>query len=312
MKNKPIALIVLSAIMFIYVALIIIIDPYNYFNTKIINQDVKKRIAFPLNERLYRIIEYKHNPLPNILIGDSRIQNLNSAHIKKVINEDYFNFGYGGCTLPELIDSFWFTAKNQKLKNVVIGISFDMYNKYNNTDYFQDALKCSSFFNYIFNITNFKVIYFMAKDLFSKEKISLGVPKITSMEAYWKEKMDEQTGKFYKTYKYPDEFNKELKKIQDYCKANNINLMFFIPPTYIDLQEQVGKFSLTSQCEKFKEDIKSLGKVYDFNYDSPFARNKNNFFDPFHSGRDLDTILIYTMFRDSTYFSRMNQALVSH
>jgi hypothetical protein len=309
MKNKPIALIVLSVILVVYVALIVIIDPYNYFNTKIVSQDAKRRIAFPLNERLYRIIEYKHNPLPNILIGDSRIQNLSSAHIKNITNEDYFNFGYGGCTLPELIDSFWFTAKQQKLRNVIIGISFDMYNKYNNTDYFQNSLKSSSFFNYIFNITNFKVIYYMGKDIFSKEKITLGIPKIASMDQYWKEKMDEQTGKFYKTYKYPDEFNKELKKIQDYCKTNNINLVFFIPPTYIELQDQVSKFSLNSECDKFREDIRSIGKVYDFNYDSPFARNKDNFFDPFHSRRDLDSVLIFTMFRDSTYFSRMNQAV---
>jgi len=126
---------------------------------------------------------------------------------------------------------------------------------------------------------------------------------------YWKEKMDEQTGKFYKTYKYPDEFKAELMKIEDYCRANNINLVFFVPPTYIELQDQVAKFSLTSQYQKFREDMKSIAKVYDFNYDSPFARDKSNFFDPFHSRRDLDTILIKTIFRDSTYFSSLNQAV---
>ena len=82
--------------------------------------------------------------------------------------------------------------------------------------------------------------------------------------------------------------------------------MFFIPPTYIELQEKVDQFSLSKEYLIFKADIKSLSNVYDFNYDSPFARNKSNFFDPFHSRRDLDTILIYTMFRDSLYFKNLN------
>ena len=304
MKKKPILPIIASAILVVYIAAIVVIDPYNYFNTRIVSQDVKIRIAFPLNERLFRIIEYKQNPSPNILIGDSRIQNLSPVNIKKVTNETYFNFGYGGCTLPELIDSFWFATKYQKLKNVCIGISFDMYNRYNNTDYFKGALKSSSMFNYIFNITNFKVIYYIIKDAFSKEKIVLGIPKITDMDLFWQEKMNEQTDKFYKVYKYPDEFYHELRKIQAYCNENNINFIFFIPPTYIELQQKISEFSLTKECQRFLDDIKSLSKVYDFNYDSEFTRNKDNFFDPFHSKRDLDTILIYTMFKDSLYFSK--------
>jgi hypothetical protein len=306
MNKKPIVTIIVSAILVVYIATIVVIDPYNYFNTRIVSQDVKTRIAFPLNERLSEIIEYKQNPCPNILIGDSRIQNLRSANIKKITNETYFNFGYGGCTLPELCDCFWFATKYQKLTNVCIGISFDMYNKYNNTNYFKGALKYSSMFNYIFNITNFKVIYYMIMDLFSKNKIVLGVPKVTNMDLFWQEKMNDQTNKFYKVYKYPDEFNLELRKIQAYCKANNINLLFFIPPTYIELQEKIDEFSLSKELQVFKDDIQSLGRVYDFNYNCEFTRNKANFFDPFHSRRDLDTILIYTMFRDSLYYSRLN------
>lgn len=300
MKKNKIIITSISAILIAYISSVVIIDPYNYFNTKIVNQDVKNRIAYPLNERLSKIIDYNHHPSPNILIGDSRIENLSIDKIKKVSNDTYFNFGYGGCTLPELMDSFWFAAKQQKLKNVCIGISFDMYNKYNNTNLFKNALKSSSLFNYIFNGTNFKVIYYLIKDIFSNEKIVLGVPKIKDKELFWQQKVDEQTQKFYKGYKYPEDFNKSLKEIQSYCDKNDINLFFFIPPTYIDLQNKISEFSMTKDYEKFIEDINSIGKLYDFNHDNEFTRNKDNFFDPFHFRRDLDTLLINEMFKNSS------------
>jgi hypothetical protein len=301
MKKKQITITIIAAILIAYIAAVIIIDPYNYFNTRIVNQDVKTRIAYPLNERLSKIVEYKHNLSPNILIGDSRIQNLSVENIKKSTNDTYFNFGYGGCTLPELMDSFWFAAKQQKLKNVCVGISFDMYNKYNNTNLFKNALKSSTLFNYIFNGTNFKVIYYLIKDSFSKDKIVLGIPKVKDRDLFWQEKVDEQTQKFYKGYKYPEDFNKELKEIQEYCDKNGINLFFFIPPTYIDLQNKISEFSLVEEHERFLGDIDSIGKLYDFNIDNEFTRNKDNFFDPFHSRRDLDTILINVMFKNPSF-----------
>jgi|WetSurMetagenome_2_1015567.scaffolds.fasta_scaffold00011_38 hypothetical protein len=302
MNKKTIISIIVAFVILAYVAIVIIIDPYNYFNTRMVSQDVKTRIAFPLNERLSRIIGYKQDPLPNILIGDSRIQNLNVATIKKVTGEDYYNFGYGGCTFPELIDSFWFATKNQKLKNVCIGISFDMYNKYNNTDYFKAALKSSNFFTYIFNITNFKVIYYIARDFLKGEKTTLGIPKITSMESYWQEKIDEQTGKFYKMYKYPDAFLEDLKKIRAYCDENGINLFFFNPPTHLLLLGKIDEFSLKNEYNVFLRDISSIGKTYDFNYVCDFTKDKSNFFDPFHSMRNLDSLIVKTMFIDSLYF----------
>lgn len=300
MKKKQI--IILSVIAFLligYITTVVIIDPYNYFDTQMVNQDIKNRIAFPLNERLSKIIDFKKNPSPNILIGDSRIQNIRSASIKKVTGYDYYNFGYGGCNLPELIETFWFAAENQKLENVYIGISFGMYNKYNNTNLFTNAQKSSNLFNYIFNSTNFQVIYYFAKDALSKEEIVLGIPDVKDKETFWQQKIDEQTQKYYQGYRYPEDFYKSLIEIRDYCAANKINLNFFIPPEYVELHEKVVEFSLTNEYQRFVDDTKTLGRLYDFNIDNEFNRNKDNFFDPFHFLRTMDTLLIKPMFSDS-------------
>jgi len=98
---------------------------------------------------------------------------------------------------------------------------------------------------------------------------------------------------------------KELKEIQNYCLENNINLTYFIPPTHIEVQEKIYEFSLVEENRKFKDDISSLGKLYDLNYDSEFTRNKENFSDPFHFKRDLASLFINIIFQDSTKFTNL-------
>lgn len=306
MGKTPLIITVIFIIIIAYIAAIVIIDPYNYFDTGIVNQDVKTRIAIPLNQRLAKIIEYKQNPSPNLLLGDSRIQNLNSDKIKEVTNITFFNFGYGASSIPELVDNFWYASKYQKLENVYIGISFSMYNKYFNKNLFSDAVKSSKLFYYIFNRINFEVMFYMVKDLISKEKIMLGNPTMNK-DQFWKEKINVETSTFYKLYKYPDEYYQELKKIQVYCKNNGINIIYFIPPTYIEVQEKIKMYSLIKENQKFKDDIKSLGKVYDFDYDSEFTRNKDNFSDPFHFKRESGPILINIIFRDSANFVNLDK-----
>ena len=311
MKRIPTSLFVFSAFLIIYIVIIVVIDPYNYLNTGIVNQDIKSRIFFKLNDRRSKIIEYKQNPSPNLLIGDSRILSLDCDIIKRVTNETYFNFGYGACTIPEVIDNFWFATKHQKLRNVCIGISLSMYNKYNNKNLFIDEVRSSSLFNYIFSTTNLKVIFYSVKDLISKEKVVLGVPKMDK-DKYWLELINSNSYKFYNLYKYPDEFYQKLKEIKLYCDENGINLFFFIPPTYIEVQERIKKYSLLKENQRFIDDIKSLGKLYDFDYDCEFTRNEDNFRDPYHFKKEFCSDIINIIFRDSMANQGKAEIIVSN
>ena len=88
----------------------------------------------------------------------------------------------------------------------------------------------------------------------------------------------------------------ELVNISDYCKKNNINLVFFIPPTHIDLQEQVKYFSLQKEENKFKNDLHNIAKTYDFDYSNKLTVNKNNFSDPFHLNKELFSLILNDLF----------------
>ena len=117
---------------FIFLALIIIkVDPYNYFSDNSQNNDAKQKIARKINYALWKIVEYKRHPLPNILLGDSQMGRLKRSDILEIADKEFYNFSYGGATLPEMINTFWFAAETVKLKNAYFGISFNHFNVYN-------------------------------------------------------------------------------------------------------------------------------------------------------------------------------------
>ena len=128
MKKLLLKFIIFSA-PFIFLALIIIkVDPYNYFSDNSQNNDAKQKIARKINYALWKIVEYKRHPLPNILLGDSQMGRLKRSDILEIADKEFYNFSYGGATLPEMINTFWFAAETVKLKNAYFGISFNHFN----------------------------------------------------------------------------------------------------------------------------------------------------------------------------------------
>ncbi len=280
----------------LYVLLTLVIDPYNFYkNTNTIDLATKKRIAYPLNYPLWKSLEYKKSPVENILLGDSRTNALNTEKIKKVSGLDFYNFAYGGGTLPEIIETFWFAQGHTKLKNVYVGINLNLYNALNERNRVTGAIKLhSSFVNYSFSKFVFKSNWYILNDILLKRNTQIGKPKMTK-EEFWKYQLTVSASNFYKRYRYPSEYFEELQEIVAYCDENNVNIVFFIPPTHVNLQNQIDKHLLTKENLRFKSDLKKLGKVIDLNFPNDFTRNKANFKDPFHP--KSDSILLVNLFK---------------
>ena len=101
-----------------------IVDPFNrnnYFDFKL----HKDQISFTMNDRLYKMIEFKNNPGKHH-IGDSRSRSLKSEYFEMYGVKNMYNFGYGGGSLYEVIDSFWYATSLTKLETVIIGIPFNI------------------------------------------------------------------------------------------------------------------------------------------------------------------------------------------
>jgi hypothetical protein len=263
--------------------------------------ETKLSVSKKLNQRLWKVIQFKRAPESNILLGDSRVDIINTDRIMELTGEDYFNFAYPGGTLSEVFSSFWFATKQIQLKNVIIGCNFNLYNEYNNRDLVKPTLESVSETRYILNGANSKALAVSLYHWITAKEVTIGTPDIT-VDAFWKEQIEGPAAKFYKLYKYPEKFHAELQKIADYCHENNIRLTLFIPPTHIDLQKKIEEYSLTEESERFKADLKAMANVIDYDYDTWLTRHKENFMDPFHLNNRLDTIIIGALIENKVVF----------
>ena len=267
----------------LWTCLVVLVDPYNYFDVSHIIPDiVKKQTSLPSNRFLWKIILFKRTPSANILLGDSRVDAIDVNYIDKISGEKYFNFAHGGASLPDIINTFHYAKRTIKLSNVYIGLNFNLYNSYNESNRFAAAELISNDLKYyIFDKDVIKTTYYNLATFYSNKDFHIGSPSLDK-DSFWKSQLVTAVPIFYKHYKYPNNYYNKLKDISDYCKINNINLTFIIPPTHIDLQKRVADFGLLEEEKNFKKDLRSLGKVYDFDYPNDWTNNRENFNDPFH------------------------------
>jgi hypothetical protein len=115
-----------------------------------------------------------------------------------------------------------------------------------------------------------------------------------SRDAFWQYELN-QENRYLQSYSYPANYYNELKKISGYCLKNDIKLVFIISPTHVEVQNKIAEFKLNAAYEKFKEDIRSFGDLYDFNWPNVITENKNNFLDPLHSIDSVSRIMIREM-----------------
>ena len=181
-------------------------------------------------------------------------------------------------------------AKN-KLDTVYIGVAIEGYSGTLLKDRVSQAIEVkNSVPLYLMNKFTLENTMLILKSRLYNQHVEAGDPPF-SREAFWQYEL-EQEDRYLGNYTYPKNYYNELKKISDYCLKNNIKLVFIISPTHMDLQNKINEFKLNKEYEKFKEDIKSFGDLYDFNWNNEITENKSNFLDPLHSIDSVSRIMI--------------------
>jgi len=132
--KKFIKTIIVFIIPFIALAMILIYtDPYNVIRKEHDEKfsELKSQISYKINYALYKLQEYNYNPTDIIVLGDSRANTLDSGLFELVTGKRSMNLAYGGGTIREIIETFWIANKIHELKQVYIGINFNLYNALN-------------------------------------------------------------------------------------------------------------------------------------------------------------------------------------
>jgi len=272
-----------------YAACIVLIDPSNYFNFSHLFPDtVKTKVANPI---LPKLLDYARNPVPNIMIGDSRMASLSAADVSRTAGEDFFNFSFGGSSLNEMIDVFWYASSKAHLRHVYIGLNFSHYSDYNFNDRVSIASSLQN--NPLLYLTNRTVLTSSWDTLwysFTGMSSAPGVPNMTK-EEFWREQVA-MTNRWYGHYVYPSRYSRELHKISAYCKANNIALHFVLLPCHTDLIDGAVQAGLQPKFERYKREIAVLGPTCDYETVNNITSDRNNYLDPLHFNHELGAVLI--------------------
>ena len=306
--NKEVKILLRKGSVFIlpiiaWICIVIVVDPFNYFNvSNIISEKAKEKSAQQINSLLYNTVNFKNNPTNSIIIGDSRIRKLPTEEIKQLTGDDYYTLYSNAAKLNEIIDLFWFSdslwfsTDSTNLENVIIGINFNLYNQYSYSNRVADVKKLlDNKFIYIFNGSILETVYLALKNEFFGFKPNEKKDK----EESWDYTIKTIAKNHYSKYKHPKETLLRLEKIGVYCKTNNINLILLIVPHYKEFHNRLVKFDLVDEEENFKNDIKNIGRVIDFDFPNSITNCKSCFSDPIHTTDSISEIIVDEIFSDS-------------
>jgi hypothetical protein len=288
------------------------IDPFNYFSdSNIISEETEHKTSRKLNSLLYNTISFKNHPTPNIIIGDSRIKRLPISEIEKITGDKYFILHSNAAKLNEIIDLFWISTKYSKLENVILGVNFNLFNEYAYANRVNEVEKIIN--NPLMYIFNGNVLEVTIKAI-THHLSAIDIPNISrnimlkkalngksfkDKKIWWEFNISTVAKNQYSKYKYPENLIDRLKEIDRYCKKNNINLKLLNVPHHQEYRQRVIDFKLTKEEVRYKEEIKNIGTVIDYDYSNSITNCRNCFTDPIHTNDSINLLIVKEIFKDS-------------
>lgn len=289
----------------LYALFVFVADPFDFVNRRSpVDARVKAETATQLNPAFWKMNQFARRPAPNILLGDSRMWLLDADDVTAVAGEDYVNLAYGGGTLREAIDTFWFAAKRTGLRKVYLGVSLDTYNETNYTERTKlfPAVKANPAL-YFVNRTVLQAAVYDVYSQLTKTDLKLGEPPM-DRDAFWQYQLQHGLTRYFERYVYPTRYRRELGELGRYCAQHGIQLTFVIFPSNLDAQRLMEKHQLGEARERLRRDLAALATVYDFDYENDITRHRENFTDPVHFTKPVAAQLIREIWGPQVRYAR--------
>ena len=148
--------IILSIPFLSYLLLIVLVDPYNYLNSLRIIDNNNDVISESIEPHLFKIIKFQNEPKKNVILGDSRSNGL----FREIESPEWSNLAYGGGSIKEINQTFWWLTGQINLDTVIIGLNLNQYNKYNKRFWVEETLeRKKSFVSYAYSKYTFQSCY---------------------------------------------------------------------------------------------------------------------------------------------------------
>ena len=301
--------IIVFFIPFILLAIVVFItDPYNLFNISKVFSDEEKikclnrsNASSPRGNILWKTIEYRRNPVPNIILGDSRMNDVKTGTFEKMVNGKVANLSIPAGNNKTIVDLFWMAANRTKLENVFIQTNFNRYNALFSFDLYENTKQLID-----------KPLYYFGRWHYIEDAFAVIYYSISKNEEYVNQSYKYQSDNWPITekliikemseceYIYPQKIYNEFALIAQYCKEQKINLEFIIAPDNYEYHSFIKIFKMEQKYYRFKNDLKKLGNTIDLDEGLPFSFNKKNYLDHFHLNPQMADTIATLLFEKKT------------
>lgn len=313
MKKIYLKLIIFVSPFIINVLLIIIVDPYNFIGlSKVISDKVKVKCIERNNETkprgnvCWKTLEYERNPSKNVLIGDSRLTQIDNTLDGQVFGQDVYNYSISGNDFPTARDVFWEIVKNKKVEKIFFQlgfVSFDQNVDYNLMSfikkYKRDPLK------YFYDKSIIKDTWVILYYLITKDEnyvdINYHERNIDMMH-----RSEVLLKRQFEHYNYSKEYERALIKISKYCKENDIELIFILLPKYQQFNIFLHDYNLTEDYNNFVKLLSESGKLINLDNMDEFSSNRENFRDYFHYRKEMLDSITYLIWHEAKNINKLS------
>jgi hypothetical protein len=289
---------IFAAPLLLWALMVVVVDPFNYFDwSHVFSEKVKEENAASLNSLLFNMLKEDHNPCANLIIGDSRAEDLPVEYIEKVSGQPYFILGANALKLNESIDLFYFANRVSTVKRAVFTINFNEFNEYAFAD---RVTSVESIIHnpliYVFDNSVAQAGYYVVKSSLTKHQSISSIPPM-NRDAWWNYIVNVRGREHYERFRYPDALYKRMQEMVALAKTQGTEITFIIVPNHADFQKRIREFGLNDEYLKFKHDMSRLGvRVVDYDYVNDITTNRSEFRDPLHYNEEMGIIIANEVF----------------
>jgi len=94
------------------------------------------------------------------------------------------------------------------------------------------------------------------------------------------------------TFNFSSDYWDKINEIALWCNKNKIKLIFFIPPTIAEMQQQITNYGYSEANHKLRVDLSQIAPVIDFDFNNSVTQNLDNFNDAYHFNYKLAKSII--------------------
>jgi len=292
--------VLLALPLFLLFGLVAWVDPYGLFgNNGPVPKELKKKNLYhsgrtmPFSNMMWKLVEFRRTPVPDIMLGDSRLSYFDLDALKKATGHTYYNFGIPGGNYSTIDRLFHYTDSLTTLRNVYVQVSFRGLNSGNDFDIYKEpSLLLDKPYSYVYNRRVLEAAGLNLMSWLFPSSVEYNKPPPDQ----WREVLDAERSNA--DHFFPDStVFLRLQHMADRCRAAGATLVFVEYPTHPDVQEIYGAPAIAPIREAYFEQLARIAPLIDLDRPGMFPADRSFWRDPLHLTADGQRTLIGHIWR---------------